>query len=171
MICLFCEADLPTDVPQKCENCGTEHESRPPIVGVNHVSQLLCSLDAVQSQEMGFEDFHGVLEVFLDRFEAFEQVWKTRHSSLRERLSPGLEGRFGQSMLALDEAFNLGFQALEDMQCLNEDSLPEHFEQAESALVNFFRGTCAQAASALEAYDQLQAQGPSSGRVFNLPSV
>ncbi len=171
MICLYCETGLPNDQPQTCSECQAEHDSRPPVVGVNHVSQLLGALDAFRAEELDREDFEAAIEVFGEMLETFEQTWRTRESTLASRLSSSLAPRFGQALSGIDKALTDGFAAYALLESLAEAPSDEGFERAESALISFFTAVCSNAAQALSEFDSLKAQAATSGALFNLPSV
>ncbi len=171
MICLYCETELPDDQPQACPECEAEHDSRPPVVGVNHVSQLLGALDSFRAEELDKEDFEAAVEVFGEMLDAFEQTWRTRESTLASRLSSSLQPRFEKTLRGIDEALAGGFSAMELLESLADAPSEEGFKRAEAALIAFFTTICANAAQALSEFDSLKAQAATSGALFNLPSV
>lgn len=171
MICLYCETELPHDRPQECPECQAEHDSRPPVIGVNHVSQLLGALDAFRAEELEAEDFRTAVEVFTDMMEAFEEKWKSKESPLAGRLSSSLQPRFEKALSEIDRALVIGFQTVELLETLADAPSEEGFKEAESALITFFTTICANAAQALSEFDSLKSEAASSGALFNLPSV
>lgn len=169
MICLFCKAPLQDEPPIECEGCGMVHEDRPPVVGVNHVSQLLCALDLLAEGEFELEEFEAVFYAFCDKLEAVANKWHLREATLKERLSPPLAQKFGPLFAQLDEAFQLGFQGVEWTEALLAGE-SEDFDQVESLFIGFFRGVCGASAALLDGLDELNAE-KGSGKLFNLPSV
>jgi hypothetical protein len=166
VICLYCESPLPNDQPQTC-SCEIEHRDRPPIAGINHVSQLLCALDDYRSGELEMEDLEAVLEVFAGLHEAFEQKWRANGEALAVRLSPTLRDRFQESLSGIDKALDEGSRALEILHHLEGE---EGLDEAEAALISYFQNACGYAARALDDHDTLKSETQSSGAFFNLRS-
>ncbi len=170
MNCLFCGAEQGSKV-QECSECGVPFERRPPIIGVNHVTQLLNVLDDLAAGDGTAEDCEEPFRSFLELFAEFEQKWKLQEKSLSEQLAPELKDRFGVALAETDQALQQLYQAIECLEITlfeGEDYLEAGIEN----LVSSFKGVCAGAARLLEQLDALkQEQGQGSGRVFNLPSV
>lgn len=169
MICLYCESPLPSDRPQTCA-CEVEHRDRPPVAGINHVSQVLCAIDDLRSGDLELEEMEGVVDVFLALFEGFEAKWRPNGTSLLERLTPTMQERFATTMSGIDKALEEGGRALEILQGLEPEALDAQLEEAEAALVAFFQNACGHAAAALDDFDSLKAQLQSSGAFFNMRS-
>ncbi len=169
MICLFCEATLPHDRPQVCD-CGMEHRDRPPIAGVIHVSQLLCAIDDLRAGDLDSEEFEGIVDVFWNLYDAFEQKWRPEGSTLAARLTPTLQERFFTTLTGIDKGWESGSLAMELLQNLSAESPDQRFDEAEGALLAFFQQTCAHAAAALDEFDSLKSQIQGSGAFFNLRS-
>ncbi len=137
MICLHCEAPLKGSKPQVC-GCKFRHEERPPVVGVNHVSQLLAALDGYRSDQLDIEVFEDAFDVFSDYFYQFERRWREK-GTLVSRLAPPLAARFGASLGALDKALDSGTRGLELLQNL-DDAGEDELDEAEAALLRFVEG-------------------------------
>jgi hypothetical protein len=167
VICLYCEATLPNALPQTCP-CEIEHLERPPIAGINHVSQLLCALDDLRAGELELGDLDGLVDVFLGYFESFEQKWRPEGTSLEGRLAPALKEAFAASLQGIDNALDLGSRALEILQTLEEPLDEQRLEEAEQALIGFFQSACGHAAAALDAFDSLKARSQRPGGFLNL---
>lgn len=166
MICLYCEAPLPHDRPHTCA-CEIEHRDRPPIAGINHVSQILCALDDYRAGELELEELEGVVDVFLGLHEAFEQKWRPSGEPMAARLSPSLRDGFHDTLSGIDKALDDGARALEILQNLEGE---EGLDDAEAALISYFQVACGHAAKALDDFDRLKTQVKSSGAFFNLRS-
>lgn len=169
MICLTCKTQLEGPPPLECHGCATLHESRPPIVGINHFSQLLCALDLLADAELDPESFETVFYNFVDQLEALEEKWSFRESPLAPRLAPSLAEKFGPQIGQFDRALQLGFQGLELVEAILSGE-SDDFGTAEECLVGFFRGICSASASLLDNLEQLKGK-KSGGMLFNLPSV
>lgn len=170
MICLFCGEALEGDGPQTCGSCDTPHEPRPPVAGINHISQLLCALDDLRDETIGLDEFEEISATFCELFAEFEAKWNLTQSNLQSRLAGELQARFGKAVAGIDEALQLGFQAMESLDAIPEQGV-EAADAAEEALVLFFQGVCTNAAALLETFDRLKAQDKGSGMLFNLPSA
>jgi hypothetical protein len=168
VICLYCESPLPDDRPQTCA-CEVQHRDRPPISGINHVSQVLCALDDLRAEEIELEEMESVVDVFLGLFERFEQKWRPGGVSLAARLTPTLQERFATTLSGIDTALEEGSRALEILQSLDDVS-EQQLDEAETALIAFFQAACGHAATALDDFDGLKSQLQSSGAFFNLRS-
>ncbi|MCA9790243.1 MAG: hypothetical protein KC910_00550 [Candidatus Eremiobacteraeota bacterium] len=169
MICLFCGSEL-APKSRQCEGCSSPHSLRPPVSGINHVSQMLVVLDDLRKGELDVEDAAEALQRFIDMFEHFEQKWRLQESSLTDQLSPALKDTFAASLSGIDQALGDGYQAI----ALMEGALAEGqdtLDAAEEHLLRFFRGCCANAAKLLEDLDALKISQGKSGSLFNLPSV
>ena len=170
MICLFCGANQDSKV-EECGECGIPYERRPPIIGVNHFTQLLNILDDLQAGDGTVEDCEEPFRRFFDLFAEFEQKWKLQEQSLSEQLSPELRDRFGPGLAATDQALQQAYQAIECLEITLFEG-EDYLEVGVENLVSSFKGACSAAAQLLEQLDALkQEQGTGSGTVFNLPSV
>jgi hypothetical protein len=169
VICLSCKAEIKGNPPLECSGCGLIHESRAPVVGVNHVSQMLAALDDLLEEVATPQEFETVLYAFIDRFEKLEEKWQLREALLSPRLAPSLKEKFGRWFTELDTGLQQGYAALEWMEAIAAGE-SDNFEEAESCLVGFFRTVCGASAQILDQLDEVS--GPqSSGSLFNLPSV
>lgn len=169
MICLYCESPLPNDQPQTCV-CEVEHRDRPPVAGINHVSQVLSAIDELRSGELELEEMEGVVDVFLGLFEAFDAKWRPDGVSLNRRLTPTMQERFSETMAGLDKALEDGARGMEILQSLDPDTLDVQLDEAEAALLSFFQNACGYGATALDDFDSLRSQQQSGGVFFNLRS-
>lgn len=160
---------MPDDKPQTCA-CEVEHRDRPPLAGINHVSQVLCALDDLRAGELELEEMEGVVDVFLGLFEAFEQKWRPDGVSLASRLTPTMQERFSVTLAGIDQAIEEGARALDILQSLDPESYEEQLDQAEAALLAFFQNACGHAATALDEHDSLKTQLKGAGAFFNLGS-
>lgn len=167
MICLYCESPLPDDRPQTCA-CEVEHRDRPPVAGINHVSQVLCAIDDLRAGELELEEMEGVVDVFLGLFETFEAKWRPQGTSLAARLTPTMQERFATTLAGLDQALEDGSRALEILQSLEPDALDAQLDEAERALIGFFQNACGHAATALDDFDSLKTQLRGGGAFFNM---
>lgn len=170
MICLTCQHELSGSPPLKCAGCGTLHDSRPPVVGVNHFSQVLAALDLFADEEIEAEAFESIFFAFVDQLESLDQKWQFRERLLSERLAPALKEKFGAQVTQYEEAIQLGFQGVEWVEAILAGE-SDDFESAENCLVGFFRGVCAASASLLDNLEQLESSASPGGALFNLPSV
>lgn len=169
MICLYCKTEIKGDPPLVCSGCEVTHQSRPPVVGVNHMSQLLSALDLVQEDEIDREELEIIFDSFVELLEKFEQKWSLRESALAGRLSGALQEKFADSFAQIDEALQLAYQGVELVEAtLNEEA--EGLEEAIDCFGRFFQGVCAAAAVILERLDEFE-DNQGSGQLFNLPSV
>ncbi|HIB68079.1 MAG TPA: hypothetical protein EYO33_24030 [Phycisphaerales bacterium] len=169
MICLICRTDLEGGPPLECPECGFVHESRPPVVGINHVSQLLSALDMLAEDEMDVEEFEGLFYGFVEQLEQFVQKWQLKESLFTERLSPALSEKFAKYFRQLDKAIQMAFQGVEWVEAILAGE-SDDFERAEENLVGFFRGVCSSSAVILDNLDDLD-KDQKSGMLFNLRSV
>ena len=80
MICLICRTTIEGGPPLECPECSFVHESRPPVVGINHVSQILSALDMLAEDEMDVEEFEGLFYGFVEQLEQFVQKWRLKES-------------------------------------------------------------------------------------------
>jgi hypothetical protein len=167
VICLTCKANIKGDPPLECGQCGMLHDLRPPVVGVNHVSQMLAALDDLAEEVATPQEFETVLYAFIDRFEQLEEKWQLREALLAGRLAPNLKEKFGRSFEELDGGLQQGYAAVEWMETIAAGE-SDNFEEAEACLVGFFRKVCGASARILDLLDQVD---ESSGPLFNLPSV
>lgn len=170
MICLTCGEALVGDDPQTCDSCETSHVPRDPVVGINHVSQLLCAFDELREGDINLEEFEEVLGAFYELFAEFENKWKLSESDLGSRLSGTLKQEFGPALSGIDEALQLGFQAMESLEAIHQEGV-DALDAAEEALVLFFQGVCANSAALLEKFDRMKSEDKGSGVLFNLPSA
>lgn len=166
MICLLCGETLSGDNPQDCKGCETAHEPRPPVVGINHVSQFLCALDDLRDEEISMEEFEEISGGFYELFAEFEAKWDLSNSDLESRLAGSLKRNFGKAMRGIDEALQLGFQAMECLEAVPVEGL-DAVDAAEESMILFFQGVCANSALLLEKLDQLRSEEKSSGVLFN----
>ena len=157
------------DPPLECPGCGFEHDARPPVVGVNHFSQVLVALDMLAEEEIDLEGFENIFFSFVEHLEQLDQKWGFREAPLAPRLAPSMIEKFGKQLGQFDEALQLGFQAVEWVEAILAGE-SDDFEAAESCLVGFFRGICAASASLLDNLDQFK-DNSAGGMLFNLPSV
>lgn len=170
MMCLFCGASQDSKVTE-CGDCGVPFERRPPIIGINHVTQLLNVLEDLLAGDGAVEDCEEPFRRFLELFAEFEQKWKLQESTLSEQLAPELKDRFGPSLAQTDQSLQEAYQAIECLE-LTLFAGEDYLEQGIESLIASFMGICAGAAQLLEQLDRLkQQQGQGSGAVFNLPSV
>jgi len=169
MICLGCREKIKGNPPLKCSGCGHTHQARPPVVGINHVSQLLSALDSLAVEEIPLEDFEVIFDTFVEKMETLQRKWALDQSFLSPRLSGALQERFTKQFAELDEALQLGYQGVELVEAVLAGEI-EHFDAAEECLVGFFRGVCAASASLLDQLDVLK-QNDLGGQLYNLPSV
>ena len=169
MICLYCESPLAGDQPQTCD-CQVEHRDRPPVAGINHVSQVLCAIDDLRSGELELEEMEGVVDVFLGLFEAFDARWRPDGLSLTSRLTPTMQERFMTTMAGIDKALEEGARGMEILQNLDPETLEAQLDEAEAALLSFFQNACGNGATALDDFDSLKSQQQSRGAFFNLRS-
>lgn len=167
MICLFCEARLPDDQPQTC-SCRFEHRLRLPLVGINHVSQLLSALDGLLEEEIPLEDVEQAVAVFSDLFDRFERKWRQRGPLVAE-LPPLFADRFAVSLQGIEAALQQGEKALGLLQPVDQLDAAR-VEQASTALLAFFHGVCAHAAKALHDFAELKREAASSGALIDLRS-
>lgn len=170
MICLLCGETLEGDGLQSCGSCDTEHEARPPVVGINHFSQLLCALDYVREEEISLEDFEEISGAFYELFAEFEAKWGLSESDLESRLAGSLKQEFGEALRGIDEALQLGFQAMDALEAVPREGAAA-VDAAEEALTLFFQGVCSNSAALLEKFDRLKSEDKSSGVLFDLPSA
>lgn len=169
MICLSCKEEMKGDPPLECPGCGFEHQGRPPVVGINHISQLLSAIDLLNDDLVSFEDFEVIYTNYVEQLDELEQKWQLRESSLSERLSTGLKDKFGAYFEQLDEALQAGYQGAEWIDAFLAEET-DSLEQAEECVITFFRGVCAASAGILDRLDDFD-QNKGSGMLFNLPSV
>ena len=169
MICLSCRTEIKGDPPLECPECEVVHEARPPVVGINHFSQILCALDQLAHEEIDVESFEAVFFSFVDHLEQLDQKWGFRDTALAPRLAPSLKDKFGTQLAQMDEALQLGFQSVEWVEAILAGE-SDDFEAAESCLVGFFQGICAASATLLDNLEQFQG-GKSGGMLFNVRSV
>lgn len=155
MICLHCEEPLKGEKAQVCR-CKVKHEERPPVVGVNHVSQMLAALDSYRADQLDIEEFEDVFDVFSDYFFQFERRWRGKQT-LAARLSPALTEHFGASLARLDKTLDSAARALELLQNL-EEAQEDDLDEAEAALLTFFHGICAQGSEVMDVLEQVNSQ-------------
>lgn len=156
MICLTCGEALSGVPPLLCPSCGITHEMRPPVVGINHFSQVLAALDAWAEEECTQEDFEAVFFQFVEQFEELDGKWGFRKRPLAQRLSPNLGPRFAAQLEIFDQALEQGFLGIERVEALlaGED---DDFEAAESHLLGLFQGICSASATLLDDLEKLGA--------------
>ena len=170
MICLYCKELFLSQNPGTCEHCEISHHQRPPVVGVNHISQVLEALDSLKAEEISLEDFDSIWASFYDLFVEFDNKWKISESSLQSRLSSGLVERFGPALEEIDESIQLLFQAIECLEAIPEEGLSA-VDAAEEAVTRFFLGVCSNSALLLNRLEALQADNSGPGLLFDLPSA
>lgn len=168
MICLNCRTTIEGSPPLECPGCDLVHESRPPVVGVNHVSQILCALDMLADEDMDSEEFEGIFFGFVDQLDQLAQKWQLRESFLTERLSPTLSDKFAKYFRQIDSALQMAFQGVEWVEAILAGE-SDDFDSAEDNLVGFFRGICAASAAILDNLDDLD-KDKKSGMLINLRS-
>ncbi len=170
MICLYCGEPLKDTSPHDCPSCGEHHPQREPIVGVNHVSQILCALDQLREGNLDIEDFEAAFQRFIELFGQFEEKWRLQEATLAEQLAPSLQKDFGETLGRLDEALRDGYHGIE---CV-ESALVEGadlLDLADVSLTGFFKKSCSAAAKLLDDLAALKRKAGESGAFFNLPSV
>ena len=170
MICLDCNKPLSIQGPGPCENCEVSHLPRHPVVGINHISQVLGALDALKAEEISLDDFDNIWASFYDLFVEFENKWKVSESSLQSRLSSALAPKFGPALEEIDESIQLLFQAVECLEAIPEEGLSA-VDAAEEAVTRFFLGVCSNSALLLSELDTLQDDNSGPGLLFDLPSA
>lgn len=141
MICLWCQQVLAAQA-SSCERCGTVFVEQPPIVGINHLTQLL---QALQDPELDREELSGVVRHFVQRWEAFETRWSP---PFRPQL-PAHLGGYGDTLTALDRGLELGREAFAEI----DSYLSGETESTEAAcerLRAFFGAVCNSSAQLLE---------------------
>ena len=168
MICLICRAHIEGPPPLTCSGCEFVHESRPPGVGINHMSQLLSALDMLAEEEMEVEVFEGLFYGFVEQFDQFVRKWRLEESLLVTRLSDGLRGKFEKYFRQLDESIQLGLDGVQYVESILHGESHD-FEQAEENLIRFFRGVCSACAVILDNLEDLDKERK-SGVLFNLKS-
>lgn len=163
MICLSCRTEIAGNPPLSCPGCGLVHESRPPVVGVNHLSQLLCALDFLAAGDCSPDEFETVFTSFVEQLDELERKWQLRDSTLSERLSSGLRIDFAAYFAQLDEALQAAFQGVECVEAYFTEEA-DSMEQAEECFVRFFLNVCAASAGILSKIDKLSS---SSDKLVN----
>lgn len=169
MICLICRSALEGSPPLTCPECEFVHESRPPVVGINHMSQILAALDMLAEEEMDLDEFEGLFFGFVEQLDQFVKKWQLNDSLFTERLSPTLSGKLAKYFRQLDQSVQMAFQGIADVEAILAGE-SDDFEQAEANLIGFFRGVCSASAAILDNLEDLD-QDRKSGMLFNLKSV
>ena len=170
MICLYCKEPLLSQNPDSCENCEIPHAPRPPVVGINHISQVLEALDSLKAEDISLEDFDSIWASFYELFVEFDDKWKISESSLQSRLSSGLAQKFGPALQEIDESIQLLYQAIECLEAIPEEGLPA-VDAAEEAVTRFFLGVCSNSTLLLSKLDTLHLDTSGPGLLFDLPSA
>lgn len=152
MICLACHAAMSGEPPLTCPGCGKQHDSRSPVVGVNHFSQVLSALDSWAEEELSQEEFEEIFFQFVELLETLDEKWGFREVSLVGRLTPELRKTFGPQLLKYDEAIRQGFLGVETVEVILAGE-SDDFEAAESHLLAFFQGFCSASATLLDDLD------------------
>lgn len=170
MICLRCAAEN-NEKSEECSGCQHPFQSRPPVVGHNHVSQMLCALDDLREEEIDLETFETVYHAFAGQFESFAEKWELASQGLVERLAHSMKETYATPLAQLEESLGQAYLAFELIDAFLEGE-EVALEEAETALVTFFRGSCASAARILEEVDRAKARtNTSRGGLLNLPQV
>lgn len=154
LVCLTCGMGMPEIAPEACANCGTRHEMRPPVIGVNHLSQVLSALDAWAEEECSQEEFEGVFFQFAELFDELGEKWSFSERAFAERLSPHLVAKFAPQLESIDQALGEGMAGVGKVEAIlaGED---DDFETVEDKLVGFFQGTCSASARLLDDLEKL----------------